>query len=161
VWHHWDYKESLNLNIPFYGPELAFSVTDRSPAPELNPFGLSGFGRGDWWLLPIEDDYELCIGLETDPAEWDDVEVFLVDNSGQEVTANRFDGGFWKWLQLSVEEGDTLRLWAAPRSITSEFGWYYLEASECLPPAVGSPAMVRGSRSIGDPIPGRGKGREP
>jgi hypothetical protein len=118
-------------NVPFWGPELAFSQQDRIPDPEANPFFTDAYGRGDWWLLPIEADHQLCIMVESDQTGNDDFDTVLVDNTGNPVPVGFYDGGYFEWLELDVQAGDELRLWVAPRSIQSDVGWYGIMAQEC------------------------------
>jgi hypothetical protein len=145
-------------NVPFWGPELAFTERDQTPAPNLNPFGSGDYGRGDWWLLPIDNNYRLCILVETDPAKNDEFDVYLVNESGQFVNTSFFDGGFYEWHELDVQSGDDLYLWAAPSVIRSEYGWYGMLAQDCSywgtpPTSSSSESWGRGRTRTSAPVP--------
>lgn len=150
----WFFSEGVY--VPFWGPELSLTATDRVPDPSGNPLGEQGYGRGDWWLLPIEADYELCIVMETRSEENADVDLFLVDAAGRDVEPGRLEltkefpeGTFdQEWLRIEVRADEHLRLWVAPRSVPSADGWYALLAQECIwfaEPPLGAPGQGGGS----------------
>ncbi len=141
-WHQalediWTYDPGVH--VPFWGPELSLTLEDRVPDPDANSFGRNDLGRGDWWLLPVEGTYDLCVVVETLLEQEDELELLLTDAGGVAVSASHvrrtaiFPEGTYDqhWLRLPVATGDSLRLWVAPKEVRSRDGWYGALAQPC------------------------------
>lgn len=149
-WLYW-----FGTPYAFIGRELAFTPLDRQPDPTLNPFGMEGYGRGDWWSVFVNTGQirQMCVLLQHPTGSGDQADLFLTTSRGELLPAERYPGEDVQWLIMSVPSGPQIfYVWAAPKKINSQWGRYWLTVAECS--WFGSPEAERmsKSRSSRDPV---------
>lgn len=129
-WASTEYLNSGQLDVLLWHPYLSLPAPDRDVDASGNPDGLTIYGAGDWFWLPVEADMDVCAWLY--PSTGDDVDLLLYDEDGTFQVASTNAGDAPEFVRLNnVPANIGLSLWVAPYSMSTTYGIYSVAAGNC------------------------------